>query len=112
VALALFLGELVVAWIILPIAAQRHFGISAGKYVFHVFAAAVASGLWCTIVLLAAKAAVGSGGYTELIMSGVVLGLLGVLPAMMAGLPRGTRETILQSVASTFHRLRGRPKGV
>lgn len=109
-AAGLALGEAAASGILLPIFAQRHFGLDYPRYIAACVRAFLASALLCGVVGGLAVLAIGSRTPATFVVSAAVWGMFGLVPAIYMSLPRPQRNRLNDALVTAGARLlrRGR----
>lgn len=106
----LALGEAVASGIVLPIFAQRHFGIDTPRYMTACMRAFLASVVWCGVVGGLAKLLIGSATPATFVVCAALWGLFGLAPAIAMSLPRPQRSRLKHALVTATTRLLRRPR--
>lgn len=106
----LALGELAASGLLLPIAAQRHFGIDTPLYIAACVRAFLASAIWCGVVGGLAVLLIGSATPATFVVCAALWGLFGLAPAIAMSLPRPQRNRLKLALVTAATRLLRRPR--
>lgn len=104
-AAGLLLGEVVAWWILVALAARRHFAINPRRYVGQSTLALLAAALWCGLILAGAKGLLGTGTPLQFVACAAIFGTLGLVPAVLTCLPTAQRSAVRQLCVQSMQRL-------
>lgn len=104
-AAGLALGEAAASGILLPILAQRHFGIDAPRYMVACMRAFMASAIWCGLAGGLAVMLIGSSTPATFVVCTAFWGLFGLAPAIAMSLTRPLRNRLKHALVTATTRL-------
>lgn len=102
-AMGLFIGEAIGQGIVLPAMASRHAGLDYWRYLGQCLGVMALTALWCGAVGLTVRLVIDPHGLAGLLASGVLWGVIGLVPALAAVMPAAHRAWIAQRVWGSVH---------